>query len=110
MARSTIRSILGRFLRNERGSSDMTVALLLTAAGAAMVGLTVPSLFRSSDTAARTFDHQVKVLERGATGGPAAAPGIGGLPAYTPSPSVPIPPFELADPKTPPAALTSKAP
>src|SRR5690606_8890904 len=52
-----------------RGSSDLTVAPLLTAAGAAMVGMTVPTLFESSDTAARTFDRQVQILERGAGGG-----------------------------------------
>lgn len=51
-----------------RGSSDLTVTLLLTAAGAAMVGLTVPTMMKSSDTASRTFDRQVKILERGAGG------------------------------------------
>lgn len=85
-------------LRDQVGSSDLTVALLLTAAGAAMVGLTVPSLYKSSDTAARTFDQQVQVLERGAggrgggvggLGGGAGGlgggvPGLGNLPAVTP--------------------------
>ena len=90
-----------RLLRDRVGSSDLTVALLLTAAGAAMVGLTVPSLYKSSDTAARTFDQQVQVLERGASGrgggglggagglGAGGVPGVGNLPAVTP------PVFEL---------------
>lgn len=60
---------LRRFFSDRRGSSDLTVYLLLTAAGAAMVGLTVPSLFKSSQAASNTFDKQVKVLERGAGGG-----------------------------------------
>lgn len=61
-----------------RGSSDLTVTLLLTAAGAAMVGMTVPSLFKSSDTASRTFDRQVQILERGAGGAGGGAPHLGG--------------------------------
>lgn len=67
---------LVRLLRSELGSSDLTVGLLMTAAGAAMVGLTVPSLFKSSDTAARTFDRQVKILERGAGGAGGGAEGL----------------------------------
>lgn len=69
-------NIVRRFLERtrQRGSSDLTVTLLLTAAGAAMVGMTVPSLFRSSDTASRTFDRQVQILERGA-GTPGASTG-----------------------------------
>jgi len=51
----------------------------MTAAGAAMVGLTVPSLFKSSDTAAKTFDRQVKILERGTSGGTGATGGGSGL-------------------------------
>lgn len=68
-----------------RGSSDLTVALLLTAAGAAMVGMTAPTLFKSSDTAARTFDRQVQILERGAgggSGGGAQGFAAGGAPAF----------------------------
>jgi hypothetical protein len=74
-----------RLLRCKRGSGDLTVALLLTAAGAAMVGLTVPTLFKSSDTAARTFDKQVQILERGAGGAGGGTPSLqtgagGGVP------------------------------
>lgn len=80
--RGRILKDVARLLRGTRGSSDLTVALLLTAAGAAMVGLTVPTMFKSSDTAARTFDRQVQILERGAGGGGGAtgslATGAGG--------------------------------
>lgn len=76
---SFVRRVLGKLLRDRRGSSDLTVGLLMTAAGAAMVGMTVPSLFKSSDTAARTFDRQVKILERGTSGGTGAGGGGSGL-------------------------------
>ncbi len=66
-----------RFLADQRGSGDMTTYLLLTAAGAAMVAMTVPSLFSSSQSAASTFQNQVNVLERGA-GGTAAGGGAAG--------------------------------
>ena len=61
----SIRGLIRAFASDSRGSGDLTVSLLLTAAGAVMVGLTVPALFRSSQAASRTFDNQVKVLERG---------------------------------------------
>jgi hypothetical protein len=54
-------------LADRRGEGDLMTSLLLTAAGAVMVAITVPSLFESSDSAARTFRAQVSVLERGAT-------------------------------------------
>ena len=80
MKRVHLVTFVRRLLRDRVGSSDLTVALLLTAAGAAMVGLTVPSLYKSSDTAARTFDQQVQVLERGASGrGAGGLGGAGGL-------------------------------
>ncbi|WP_394836796.1 hypothetical protein LVJ94_07795 [Pendulispora rubella] len=60
---------------DRRGNSDLTTYMLLTAAGAAMVGLTLPSLFSSSNSAAKTFQNQVNVLERGAN--PGGAGGIG---------------------------------
>jgi len=83
--------MLGRLLRDDRGSSDLTVTLLLTAAGAVMVGLTVPAMFKSSDTAARTFDHQVQILERGANGGslPSGMGGMGGMGGLGGLPSIP---------------------
>lgn len=62
--------------RDSRGEGDLMTSLLLTAAGAVMVGVTVPSLFESSDAAARTFQRQVGVLERGASG--SGQGGIGG--------------------------------
>ena len=62
---SSIRRLIRAIASDSRGSGDLTVSLLLTAAGAVMVGLTVPALFRSSQAASRTFDNQVKVLERG---------------------------------------------
>lgn len=81
MRAKSMRNMLGRLLADDRGSSDLTVTLLLTAAGAVMVGLTVPAMFKSSDTAARTFDHQVQILERGAKGGsmPSGMGGMGGM-------------------------------
>jgi len=47
--RAVFRSLrwIGKLLADKRGSSDMTVHLLLTAAGAAMVAITVPTLFAS---------------------------------------------------------------
>ncbi|WP_394847131.1 hypothetical protein LZC95_06635 [Pendulispora brunnea] len=62
---------------DRRGNSDLTTYMLLTAAGAAMVGLTLPSLFSSSNSAARTFQNQVNVLERGASTGSAGGIGSG---------------------------------
>jgi len=69
-----------KLLADRRGSGDLTTHLLLTAAGAAMVGVTLPSLFASSNSAANTFNGQVKVLEQGAgSGGGSGGPGgIGG--------------------------------
>ncbi|WP_394822988.1 hypothetical protein [Pendulispora albinea] len=67
-----------RLFADRRGNSDLTTYMLLTAAGAAMVGLTVPSLFQSSDSAARTFKNQVDVLEKGANGGSSGGSGAGG--------------------------------
>lgn len=58
---------LRTLLRDRRGEGDLMTSLLLTAAGAVMVGITVPSLFESSDSAARTFRGQVDVLEKGAS-------------------------------------------
>lgn len=75
---SRVRNALRR-LRHVRGSGDLTVTLLMTAAGAAMVGMTVPTLFKSSDTAARTFDKQVKILERGAGGGSSGGSSLSGI-------------------------------
>src|SRR5688572_17494642 len=80
----------------QRGSSDLTVGLLLTAAGAAMVGMTVPTMFKSSDTASRTFERQVDILERGAGGGGGGGGGsatgpsgfdVGGTTSRIPSPA-----------------------
>jgi hypothetical protein len=77
-------SFVRRFVARTRtrGSSDLTVTLLLTAAGAAMVGMTAPSLFKSSDTASKTFDKQVQILERGANGGSGAGGGGGSVPSF----------------------------
>ncbi len=75
---SRIRTALRRY-RSARGSGDLTVTLLMTAAGAAMVGMTVPTLFKSSDTAAKTFDKQVKILERGAGGGGTGGSSLSGI-------------------------------
>lgn len=108
---------LARVLRDDRGSSDLTVTLLLTAAGAAMVGLTVPAMFRSSDTAARTFDHQVQILERGANGGApiggiSPGSGIPGFPGSIPG-SIPggaAPGFDLGLPGTKGGAPTPLTP
>jgi hypothetical protein len=69
MNRTRIFRTLLRFVRSDGGSSEMTVPLLLTAAGAAMVGLVLPTLNKASDTAGRTFDNQVQILERGARTG-----------------------------------------
>ncbi len=72
---------LRALLRDNRGQGDLMTSLLLTAAGAVMVGVTVPSLFESSESAARTFKGQVDVLERGATpsrGGGGIGIGLGG--------------------------------
>ena len=72
---------LRELLRDRRGQGDLMTSLLLTAAGAVMVGVTVPSLFESSESAARTFQKQVDVLERGASprgGGGGIGIGIGG--------------------------------
>ena len=69
---------LKRFLADQRGSGDLTTYVLLTAAGAAMVAITVPSLFSSSQSAASTFQNQVNVLERGAGGTAAGGGGAGG--------------------------------
>ncbi|MBS2015307.1 MAG: hypothetical protein JST00_20640 [Deltaproteobacteria bacterium] len=120
MRRPSIRFVaraLARVFRDERGSSDLTVTLLLTAAGAAMVGLTVPAMFRSSDTAARTFDHQVQILERGAHGGPpigGMSPGgaIPGLPGSIPGaiPGGPVPGFDLGLPGSKGGAPTPLTP
>jgi hypothetical protein len=52
---------------DRRGEGDLMTSLLLTAAGAVMVSITLPSLLESSDSASRTFRAQVNVLERGAT-------------------------------------------
>lgn len=102
-----------------RGSSDLTVTLLLTAAGAAMVGMTVPSLFKSSDTASRTFDRQVQILERGAGGTGASAPGLGGAsppafdlgsPGTIKSPSSPQSLSRTAAPSEEPSKLTAPRP
>ena len=68
---------LKRFLADQRGSGDLTTYVLLTAAGAAMVAITVPSLFSSSQSAASTFQNQVNVLERGAGGTAAGGGGAG---------------------------------
>ncbi len=67
--RPTSIPFLTRLLRDRRGSSDLTVSLLLTAAGAAMVCITLPTLFAASKTASKTFQTQVSVLERGADPG-----------------------------------------
>jgi hypothetical protein len=50
-------------------SNDLTTYLLLSAAGAVMVGITAPTMFKSSQAAAGTFQNQVRVLENGAGGG-----------------------------------------
>jgi len=83
--RAVLRSVkwVGKLLADKRGSSDLTVHLLLTAAGAAMVAITVPTLFSSSKSAANTFQNQVTVLEQGAnpsgnTGGSGSGSGSGG--------------------------------
>jgi len=73
MRASIIRRVRTLFA-DRRGNSDLTTYMLLTAAGAAMVGLTLPSLFSSSNSAAKTFQNQVNVLERGANPG-----GMGGI-------------------------------
>jgi len=81
--------MLKKLLLTTRGSSDLTVGLLMTAAGAVMVGLAVPTLFRASDTAGRTLDRQVQILERGAGAGATNAPPpleIGGPPQTRPAP------------------------
>ncbi len=62
-----VRSRIRALLSDSRGSSDLTVYMLLTAAGAAMVSLTLPQLWKSSDSAANTFRKQVVVLENGAS-------------------------------------------
>ena len=71
---------LKSLLADQRGSGDITTYVLLTAAGAAMVAITLPSLFASSQGAANTFQNQVNVLERGAggTGGAAGGGAAGG--------------------------------
>ena len=78
MRYESIPLVLRKLARCTRGSSDLTVTLLLTAAGAAMVGLTVPMMFKSSDMAANTFEHQVQVLQRGAGGRGSGMSGLGG--------------------------------
>jgi hypothetical protein len=80
IGRATSRSFtwLQRLLADRRGSGDVTTYVLLTAAGAAMVALTVPSLFSSSQSAASTFQNQVNVLERGAGGTGGASGSSGG--------------------------------
>jgi len=92
MRASTIRKAFRRswarvrtLFADRRGNSDLTTYMLLTAAGAAMVGLTLPSLFSSSDSAARTFKNQVNVLERGANpgGGGGGADGAGSGSGWT---------------------------
>lgn len=80
-----IRSLLRRFFKDARGSSDLNTYLLLSAAGCSMVVLTAPHLFNSSKTASNAFDKQVQVLERGASpgggtsGGGLGSSGVGGL-------------------------------
>ncbi len=71
----TLKKYLRSLIADRRGSSDLTVNLLLTAAGAAMVGITLPVLFKSSESASRTFDGQVKVLERGSSSANGASGG-----------------------------------
>ena len=62
--------LLPRFITGaDAGSADLNTYLLLTAAGCVMVGLTAPHLFKSSETASDTFENQVKILQRGASGG-----------------------------------------
>ena len=91
--RAFVRAVL-RLTRHEDGSSDLTVALLLTASGAVMVGLAVPTLLKASDTAGRTFDRQVQILERGVgTGSTNGIPAAGGIAP---------PPFEIGGLPAPP--------
>lgn len=66
-----------RLLHDTRG--DLTTHLLITAAGCAMVGLCVPSLFNSSQRASNTFEKQVAVLENGASPGGGSTGGVGGI-------------------------------
>jgi len=65
-------------LADKRGSADLNTYLLLTAAGCVMVGLTAPSLFKSSKTASDTFEKQVEILQRGSSGGTGGGGGGGG--------------------------------
>jgi hypothetical protein len=62
-------AFIRRLLVEERGDGTLTTYLLLAAAGAVMVGLTVPSLFGSAKSAAGVLDNQVRVLEQGANPG-----------------------------------------
>lgn len=73
-ARRSLRRAVAELARDRRGNSDLSVYLLLTAAGCVMVGLTAPHLYNASKTASNTFERQVEVLERGASPG-----GSGGL-------------------------------
>jgi hypothetical protein len=70
--------LLPRFLNDRRGSADLNTYLLLTAAGCTMVGLTAPHLFKSSKTASNTFEKQVEILQRGASGGATGGAASGG--------------------------------
>jgi hypothetical protein len=60
--------LLARLRRDDRG--QVTEYLLLIAAGAVAVGaIAAPALNRSAQTASKTFEKQVAVLEHGAGGG-----------------------------------------
>ena len=77
----TLRSlgrVLSRFFSDRRGSADLNTYLLLTAAGCVMVGITAPSMFKSSKTASDTFENQVQILQRGSSGGTGGGGGGGG--------------------------------
>jgi hypothetical protein len=66
-------------LLDVRGSSELTVPILMSAAGVATVGVIAPSMFQSGTTAANTMQSQANALQSGATGGGSASGGIGGL-------------------------------
>jgi hypothetical protein len=72
--------VTGRALvRDERGmDSNALIPILMTAAGVATVGIMVPTMFQSGQTAANTMQTQAQALQQGATGGGAAG-SLGGL-------------------------------
>jgi len=63
-----VRTLL-RFVRSDGGGAELLSTLLIAGAGVTAVGLSLPTLFNASDTAGRTFDNQVQILERGARTG-----------------------------------------